>query len=369
METRPEAKHYHRIKNRLFIINLFFSFAVLITIILSGFSIWIKTRLAATVPTGTLLNGAYFIVLSVILYCAGFPFDFYEGFILEHRFKLSNQTLSMYLKDNLKKAIIYLIIGLIAIEGLYLFLEKFTQVWWIFAAIGWFCLTVILAKITPSVVIPLFYKYLPLEDEALKAKIKELFIKTQTPLKDVSMINFSSKTKKLNAAVVGFGKSRRVILADTLLCELSHDEIISIVAHELGHYKNKDTVKIIMLSAVVTTVLFSLSDIVLRKSFSFFGYEAIFDIAGFPLFALSMLVLGFLALPLQNGFVRSLEEKADSYSICLTKTPDIFISMMKKLSAKNLADMNPSKFVEIMLYDHPPVGRRIRLAQDLKEKL
>jgi len=324
---------------------------------------------AVTVPAGVLLNGAYFIVLSVILYCAGFPFDFYEGFIVEHRFKLSNQTLSNYLQDNLKKAIISLIIGVIVIEGLYLFLEKFAQAWWIFAAVGWFCLTVILTKITPSVIIPLFYKYLPLEDEALRERIKELFIKTKTPLKDVSMINFSSKTKKLNAAVVGFGKNRRVILADTLLGELSHDEIISIVAHELGHYKNKDTVKIIMFSAVVTTVLFFLSDIVLKRSFSFFGYEAIFDIAGFPLFALIMLVLGFLVLPLQNGFVRSLEEKADSYSICLTKTPDIFISMMEKLSAKNLADMNPSKFVEIMLYDHPPIAQRIRLAQALKEKL
>ena len=366
MKTSPEAKQYHRIKIRLFIVNLIFSLAILILIIVSGFSLWLTRGLNSITANSILQNGLYIIILSVMLYVLGFPFEFYEGFILEHQFKLSNQNLAGYLKDNIKKSSISLIIALLAIEVLYLFLARFTSLWWVLAALSWFFLTIVLSKITPNVFIPLFYKYIPLKDEALRNKIKDMFTDARTPLKDVYMIDFSSKTKKLNAAVAGFGKGRRVILTDNLLSELSHDEILCIVAHELGHYKNRDTLKIIVFSALITTILFFLSDIALRRSFSFFGYTSIADIAGFPLFALIMSILGLLSLPIQNGFIRHLETKADTYSLTLIKMPDVFISMMEKLSLKNLADMNPGKLTEIMLYDHPPIAKRIMLAKEFK---
>lgn len=366
MQTSPEAKEYHKIKNRLFAVNLLFSLLILVTLILSGFSSSLKSALSGFSPNALFLNGLFILALSLIFYVLGFPLEFYEGFVLEHRFKLSNQGLSGYLKDNLKKSLLSLVIGLIAIEVLYLFLAGFAQVWWILAAIGWFLLTVVLSKITPNVFIPLFYKYLPLKDEELRQKIKEMFAQSRTPLKDVYMIDFSAKTKKLNAAVAGFGKSRRVILTDNLLAELSHDEILSIVAHELGHYKNRDTIKIIVFSALITGILFFLSDIILRRSFYYFGYSSIADIAGFPLFCLVMLILGLFSLPLQNGFIRTLETKADIYSLKLTQKPEVFVSMMEKLARKNLADVQPSRFVEFMLYDHPPIGKRIKLAQEKK---
>ena len=366
MRTSPEAKEYHKIKNRLFVINLLFSLLILVTLILSGFSSSLKSALSGFSSNTLFLNGLFILVLSLIFYILGFPLEFYEGFVLEHRFKLSNQGLSSYLKDNFKKSLLSLVIGLIAIEVLYLFLAGFAQVWWILAAGGWFLLTVVLSKITPNVFIPLFYKYLPLKDEELRQKIKEMFAQTQTPLKDVYMIDFSAKTKKLNAMVAGFGKSRRVILTDNLLAELSHDEILSIVAHELGHYKNRDTIKIIVFSALITGIMFFLSDIILKRSFYYFGYSSIADIAGFPLFCLGMLILGLFSLPLQNGFIRALETKADMDSLKLTQKPEVFISMMEKLARKNLADVQPSRLVEFMLYDHPPIGKRIKLAQEKK---
>lgn len=366
MPTSPEAKRYQRIKIRLFLINLAFSLTALLIIILSGFSVWLKRTLSNAAANNMALNGLYLIGLSLMLYVAGFPLEFYEGFVLEHQFKLSNQSLADYLKDNFKKSIISLIIALIAIEVLYLFLARFTSFWWILAAAGWFFFTVILSKITSNVFIPLFYKYIPLKDEVLRNKIQEMFANTLTPLKDVYVINFSSKTKKLNAALVGFGKNRRVILTDNLLGELSTDEILCIAAHELGHYKNRDTLKIIIFSAILTTILFFLSDIALRRSFLFFGYTSIADIAGFPLFALIMCILGLFCQPLQNTFIRRLEVRADRYSLRLTQTPEAFISMMEKLSAKNLADMNPGKLAELILYDHPPIAKRIKLAEEFK---
>lgn len=369
MPTSPQAKAYQRLKNRLFIINLLLSLTVLLIIILSGFSARLKINLSGFSQNPPLLNGLYIIAVSLIFYILGFPLEFYEGFTLEHRFKLSNQNLPGYLKDNFKKALISLTIAVIAIESLYWFLGQFPEIWWILCACGWFFLTVLLAKITPGILIPLFYKYLPLKDAGLRDKIKEMFLKTNVGLKDVSMIDFSSKTRKLNAAVVGFGNGRRVILADNLLEELSHDEILSIIAHELGHYKHKDTIKIIGFSAIITAILFYLGGIILKNSFMFFGYTSIADIAGFPLFALIMLILGHIVLPLQNGFIRHLETQADMYCVSLTRAPGVFISMMEKLSRKNLADAQPGKFVEIMLYDHPPIAKRIRLAEEFRQKL
>lgn len=367
MRTSPEAKNYHRIKNSLFVINLLFSLIVLLAVIFSGFSIWLKEIIEKVTPNLLFLNGGYIAALSVFLYVVGLPLELYEGYFLERRFKLSNQSLAGYCKDNLKKSLLSLVIALITIEALYLFLGRFTQIWWILAALGWFFLTIILAKITPNIFVPLFYKYLPLKDVELRSKIIAMFKSSGAKLKDVYMINFSAKTKKLNAALAGFGNNRRVILTDTLLSELSHDEILAIVAHELGHYKNKDIIKIIAFSSAVTLVLFFLSDLALRKSFSLFGYSSIADIAGFPLFALVMLILGLFSLPLSNGFIRSLEIRADLYSLKLSKA-DVFISMMEKLAAKNLAELNPSKFIELMLYDHPPIGKRIALARALLKK-
>ena len=196
MPTSAEAKKYHRIKNRLFIINLAFSLLILLAVILSGFSLGLKFNLNKLTSGLIWLNGLYIISFSVIFYILSFPLEFYEGFILEHKFKLSNETVSGYLKDNLKKAGISLLIALIAIEGLYWFLGGFRQIWWILAAIGWFFLTVILARITPNILIPLFYKYIPLKDEELRIKIRQMFAAAGVPLKDVYMINFSAKTSE-----------------------------------------------------------------------------------------------------------------------------------------------------------------------------
>jgi len=364
MEISPNPKKYHRIKNRLFLVGLALSVLILLALILSGFSTSLKIKLGPFAKDRILLNGLYAACIAIIFYLLEFPLDFYEGFILEHRFGLSCQGLGGYLKDNLKKAVISLIIFLVAIEFLYLFLERFACVWWLLAAIGWFILTVILAKITPSIFIPLFYKYIPLQDVDLKNKIMQMFSDTRIHLKDVYMIDFSKKTKKANAALAGFGANRRVVLTDNLLKDFSHQEILSIVAHELGHYKNRDTLKIISFGFVVSMVLFFLSDIILKKTFLFFGYSLISDIAGFPLFCLTMLILGLVSMPLQNGFTRRLETKADLYSISVCRNPEVFISMMEKLALVNLADVQPSKFIEIMLYDHPPIAKRIQLARN-----
>lgn len=369
MRDSSQTKKYHQIKNRLFIVNWAFYLIILLAMIYSGFSARLKDILQVFSRSELILNGLYISCLCAVFYLLSLPLDFFEGFILEHKFNLSNESLSGYFKDNLKKAAVSLVIAIIAVEFLYLFLSGFPSLWWVFAAGGWFFLTVILAKITPDFLIPLFYKYIPLKDEELRSKIKKMFAGAHTPLKDVYVINFSAKTKKLNAAVAGFGRGRRVILTDNLLSRLSHEEILSIVAHELGHYKNRDTIKIIIFGALGAAGLFFLSDIILRGSFPRFGYSSMSDIAGFPLLSLIMFILGILGLPLQNAFIRGLENKADKYSLFITRAPDVFISMMQKLADSNLAQMFPGKFIEAMLYDHPPVGKRIELARAYKKQM
>lgn len=353
------AKKYRSIKNRLFFFSLIFNILLLLILFFSQASLYLRQQSEVLFKNAFLINGFYILIFCLFFYFLNFPLELFEGFILEHKFKLSTQNFLNWLKDEFKKGALNFVILFIVIEAMYFFLNKFTQTWWIWLASFWVFLTVILAKITPAVIIPLFYKYLPIKDELLKQRIFSLFDKCNLKIKDVTSINFSAKTKKANAFVAGLGKNKRFALSDTLLENFSSGEIEAVVAHELGHYLSHDILKLILVNSLFTFLGFFLVDRLLKNL-------AIADIAFFPLLALSLTFLGFIILPVINGFSRFLETKADLFSLNLTKDKPSFISAMEKLGKINLADLSPNRFIEIWLYDHPAIARRIKLAKDFK---
>lgn len=314
-----------------------------------------------------LLNALYVLVIFAIFYIINFPLSLYEGYFLEHRFGLSNQNFLGWLKQDLKKTLINLFILVLMIEFIYYVLRNFSSNWWIFASLFWLFISLILAKITPSVLIPIFYKYLPINNEGLKNEIFALFKKCNLRIKDVYAIDLSKDTKKANAMVCGIGGNRRVVLTDTLLNNFDNREINTVVAHELGHYKHMDIVKLIIWNSVLAFLSFLAVDIVFRKSLTALGFFSIDDIALFPLFSIYLLLVSLVILPIQNGFSRFLEMKADLFSLQLTKNPQAYISALEKLGKMNLADFSPSRFIEFMLYDHPSLSRRISFASNFKE--
>jgi STE24 endopeptidase len=368
LESSAQAKEYHKIKNFLFVTNLIISLLLFLILAVFGLTIFLRAWLKFFITNRLILNGVFFIIFYAAITILNFPLDLWEGFVLEHKFRLSRQNLWGWLKDYLKKIIITLIIGLIIVPGVYFFISIFYKTWWVFAAFLWLLLTVIFTKIFPLIILPLFFKSYPIKDILLRHRLDNLAFKFNFKLKDILILELSKKTIKANAMVTGLGRTKRIYLSDTLLHDFSHEEIEIIVAHELTHDKNKDIYAHILVSFLVAILSFYVCDLFLDKSLHLFGYIAKDDIANLPLFALLVLGVGIFTLPFQNGFSRYLEKNADISSLKITTNPQCFISMISKLGRKNLAEFSPSKIVKVFLYDHPPISERINLArQFIKE--
>lgn len=358
-----EAKQYHRIKNFLFVVNLIISIIMLLIFLVLGLSIFLRAYLRMYFSNQFLVNGIFFFLFYLAIRLFGFPLDLYEGFILEHKFKLSRQNLLSWFKDYLKKTLISLIIAGIIVQTVYMFIGRFYNSWWIFAALLWLLVTVIFTRVFPSIVLPLFFKSHPLSDITLRERLGRLAEKFNFKLSDILILELSKKTIKANAMVTGIGRSKRIYLSDTLLTDFSPSELEVVVAHELTHNKNNDIYKHISVSFFVSILAFYVCDLFLERSLGYFGYISKSDIANLPLLSLLILIVNFIVLPFQNSFSRFLERCADIGSIQSTDKPRDFISMISRLGHKNLADFSPSRIVEIFLYDHPPISKRINLAK------
>ncbi len=368
MNHARESKAYHRAKRRLFFAGLALDVIFLSAFFFGGFSVLLKEFSADISSHFAVLNGLYTAIFIATLYLVHWPLRWFEGFVLEHRFNLSNQTFQQWLFDDSKQGFVNLIVALVAIEGIYLILKAFPETWWLWAGIFWLLLTLGLARLTPNVIIPLFYKYSPINNESLKNSVLKLFKESRIAIQDAYLINFSSKTKKANAFICGLGKSRRVVLSDTLVSEFSIPEIETVIAHEIGHYKHHDILKLTMIHAAVVFLGFFLADRYLTGLMVNLGFSRIDDIAFFPIVALVFMILGVIVMPVLNGYSRRIETQADRFSLVLTKKPDDFITMIRKLGEKNLADFDPHPLIEAFFYSHPSISKRIVFAQTFLAK-
>lgn len=360
------AKAYHRLKNSLFFITLFLDLALLLIFFFSGLSQHLKSLVSTWSGQPLLLNGLYFAFFAAGFYIIHLPLNFYSHYLIEHRFKLSTQTVAGWIAEEFKGAILGFGISLLFVEVIYLLLGRFPNNWWIGAGLFWLLVSFVLARITPSIIIPLFFKYQPVHSESLKKRIFGLFDRCQTGLKDIYAIDFSKKTKKANAMLCGMGKGRRVILSDTLLEHFNDDEIELVVAHELGHYKHRDIAKMLALNTVLIFIGFYLIHLYFRHAVAAYQLSGIDDISFLPVVLSAFMVYNLATGPVLNGYSRWIEREADRFSIETTRRPTVFISMMQKLGEMNLAESEPSRFIEWFLYDHPPIGKRIAFARGFK---
>ncbi|MBV9342999.1 MAG: M48 family metalloprotease, partial [Acidobacteria bacterium] len=222
---------------------------------------------------------------------------------------------------------------------------------------------VLLAQLAPVVLLPIFYKFEPLDNEELRLRLVTLGERAGTRVRGIYRWKLSEKSKKANAALAGLGNTRRIILADTLLENYSTDEIEAVLAHELGHHVHKHIAKSIAIQAAVTFLGFWAANLVLRYALERrHMFETLADFANLPLVALIFVVLSFLLMPALNAFSRHNERQADRYAF-ENATISSFISSMNKLADQNLAERMPSRWVEWWFYSHPPIARRVRAAE------
>ena len=312
---------------------------------------------------GYLLAAIYLLIILFFYGLLTLPITFYSGFVLEHKFNLTKQTLSAWIKDQIKTAALSFIISLILILTFYWLLSKFEQ-WWLEVAIFWIFFSIVLAKLTPILIIPLFFKYKKIDDQVLRIKILDLAEKMKVKILDVFEIDLSKKTLKANAAFTGMGKTKRVLLADTLNGKYTHDEVEVILAHEFAHYQLKHIIKMIGLNSIITLGLFYLIFRTNGYYLEVFNLNSLSRPASLPLVFLYFTLFGVITQPLEAFISRIFERQADRLALKVTGSKEAFISLMEKLAGQNLADRNPHPLIKFFFFDHPPIDERIELAKD-----
>jgi STE24 endopeptidase len=346
----PETREYNRQRRWLEIGDLVISFGFLIALLVTG---WTNTLSALATRIGgdryALNLFLYVAFLSVISKVLGFGLDFYS-FRLEHRFNLSNQRLFSWLKDEFKGWVLGLVMATFLAEIVYALIRISPPYWWIIAWLIFIALFVFFAQIAPVVLFPLFYKFAPLQNEELKARLYEW--------------KLSEKSKKANAALTGLGSTRRIILADTLLENYSNDEIEAVLAHELGHHVHGHMLKMIVVQALVTLAGFWAANEVLRYAIDEQKmFQHLSDFANLPLLALVASGLSLLLMPALNAYSRFTERQADLYCWKCMANVTPYITAMEKLARQNLSESHPSRVVELLFHSHPPISKRIAAAQ------
>jgi STE24 endopeptidase len=361
---KPEARRYNKIKRWLGIADFALGLGMLVFLVATGWSGALRD-LAYRVAFQNYTLAVFFFVLMLLLMgkLLGLGFDFY-GFRLEHRFQLSNQKPRAWVRDEIKGFLLELMLASIVAESLYFIIRQFPQHWWVLAWAAFLAFVVLMAHLAPVVLLPIFYKFEPLQDEELKSRLVRLGERSGTRVCGVFKWNLSEKSKKANAALTGLGSTRRIILADTLLDHYSPDEIEAVLAHELGHHVHRHILKSIAVQAGVTLLGFWAANWALHYAVDRLGmFATLSDFANLPLLALVSSVLSLLAFPALNAYSRLNERQADRYAFESIDRVEPFISSMNKLADQNLAERNPSRLVEALFHSHPSISRRVAAAE------
>jgi STE24 endopeptidase len=289
---------------------------------------------------------------------------YHYGFTLPHRYGLSKQNLASWLRDKVKAAGLELLLGLCLIIIVYWLIGHLPSLWWLVAAVIMFLVTLILTWLTPTFLIPLFFKLKPLEEGGLKEKLVNLARKAGVDIAECLTMDLSSKATTANAMVSGWGKSRRIIFSDTLLQGYSWDEIEVTLAHELGHRLHHDIPKLIGIHAAIFLLVFCLANPALRAGVVLFSFQGISDIAGLPWLILVLAMFILVLQPALNWYNRRVEIAADETALALSNNPQAFVSLMTKLTDQNLTEAEPSQWAKLLLYDHPTYNERVELARN-----
>ena len=354
-----DAKKYNNIKLAIGIGEGVISFILILLFVWIGYSFKLENYLSSFVQNSYLLFISFILVVGFVGSVLSFPISYYTGFYLEHKYNLSNQTFWKWIWEGLKGMLVSLIIGIPILLIFYFSLNYFGDIWWLPFAIIMFIISVVLSQIFPILIFPIFYKITPIEDAELKERITKLARDANLKVENVYKFDMSKNTKKANAAFTGLGKTKRIILGDTLLENYTTEEIETVIAHELGHYKKKHIIKNILIGTISSFLTLFLIAFLYKDSLSWFDFTSITQVAALPLLALWSMLIEIIQTPLGNILSRKFEYEADEYAISETNNPSAFKNTLNKLTEQNLSDKEPHPFVEWFFYSHPSIKNRI----------
>jgi STE24 endopeptidase len=362
MPEGRDASRYHALQFWLGLASFAVTLGVLVWLTLSGIAAQIALIVAVLTDSWWAEVVAVAVAVGLGQALLTLPVRWLRGFWLPRRYGLLHQPLSAWLGDRAKAAGISGVLGFGAVLVVYGLL-RVTGWWWLITAAVFFTVGVGLAALFPVLILPLFYRLTPLADPVLEGRLLALARQAGVPVVGVWVVDQSRKSRTANAAVVGLGRTRRIVLFDTLATGFREEEVAAVLAHELGHHVHRDLRRGLVVQAALMLLAFWLASLLVRAGVSLWNLEGPADPAGMPWLALVLTVLAALQVPLTNGFSRWIERQADDYALTLTRDPAGFIGAMERLAELNLAERRPNRLKEILLYSHPALDRRIARAR------
>jgi len=368
-ERLEKAIRYQRAKNVLFFADQGYTIILLVLFLFLGISAYLRRQIEKLTRKRFWVVAFYTLLFLILAFVFGFPSSYY-GFSLEQRFGLSNQNFPQWLGEQFIGLMVIAIIMILAVEGIYLALQKSPRRWWIYVSAVFILFTVVLINLAPVLIMPLFNKFTPLPQGELRDKLIKLSQKANAPVEDIFTMNMSKQTKEANAMFTGLGNTKRIILGDNLVNEYTPDEIEVVIAHEMGHNLLHHIWKIIIFSSIMAAIGFLIIHLTAGRVINRFKnrlkIENMADVAGLPLFLLIFSVYGIVTMPVMPAYSRHMERQADKFALDITHNKEAFIFAMDKLAYNNLSNPNPSPVIEFLLYDHPPIAKRIKFAEEYK---
>ncbi len=313
---------------------------------------------------------ALYLAITLLHMAVSLPLVFYAGHVLEHRFHLSNLSIGGWIKRYLKRNALTMAFGAVLMLGLYWLIWTTGRWWWLAAAATFFGVTIILGRIFPLFIMPLFYKIERLDAPELAERMNALAAGTGLGIEGVYRIALSQETVKANAMLTGVGRSRRVLLGDTLLNHFTPDEIAVVFAHEIGHHVYRHVRKMLVIGVAVSAIGFWICDRLLAALVTggtvAEGGQPL-DYAALPVWTLPgilliLTVFGMLLEPLMNAISRRHERQCDRYALQRTRQPTAYVSAFRKLAQQNKDDPSPHWLEVLWLHDHPPIAERLAMA-------
>ncbi|MBI1874627.1 MAG: M48 family metallopeptidase [Acidobacteria bacterium] len=371
--NEDRSARYHRLERRASVLSLAWTSLLVVLVLALGFHLQLRDLAASIV--GVLPRSVAWLELPamVVIYLAALggleqivslPLALYRGFILEHRYELSTQSLARWFADYLKAGLLGFGLGAIGVGALYGVMARWPDWWWAIGAAGLSVMLIVLVHLGPILILPLFFELKPLARPELRDRLVRLAGRAGARIVGVFEWTLADRTKKANAALTGLGQTRRILVSDTLLADYSDDEIEVVLAHELAHHVHHDLWKGIALETAVAFLGFLAADRLIRSVGPVLGIRGLSDLAGLPLLLVTAGALSLAALPPLNAVSRANERAADRFAVALTQKPDAFVSAMRRLGAQNLAEEHPSPLVQWIFYSHPPVKERIAAVED-----
>jgi len=369
-EEYRKSQEYLKANTNFDVVGSSFSLVVLLVFWFAGGFNWFNEVISSW-SMGPLVSGLLFIGLIFLANnLLSLPFSIYSTFVIEERFGFNRTTLRTFLLDRVKCLGLLLVLGGLLIAGILALFQYAGAYAWLYCWVVVALFTLVMQYITPTLLMPLFNKFTPMEDGELKDAIMSYASSVKFPIKNVMVMDGSKRSSKSNAFFTGFGRNKRIVFFDTLIAKHEVSEMVAILAHEVGHYKKKHILQGTVISILHTGVIFSLLSLFLTNA----GLYQAFNMTQQPVYA-GLLFFGLLYTPIElvlsivmSVFSRKNEYEADRFAANTIANPGSMVNALKKLSAVNLTNLTPHPFYVFLNYSHPPLLQRIQAIMGSRPK-